>query len=105
MFAIVLSTTARKNTICVPRQRHDKRRIRAMIRTRDLPKSAGQSPTELALGTASVRAGKNPSDGNTAFNHATAQGSRQHFGCPNDTKMSQGQANIHRGTTSLPTRG
>lgn len=72
MFAIVLSTTARKNTICVPLST-TRRRIRAMIRTRDLPKSAGQSPTELALCTASVRAGKNPSDSNTAFNRA-----RQH---------------------------
>jgi hypothetical protein len=75
-----------------------------MIRTRDLPKSVGQSPAELALGTASVRADKNPSDSNTAFNHAPTQGYRQHFGCPNDTKMSQGQAYIHQGTTSLPTQ-
>jgi hypothetical protein len=82
-----------------------RRRIRAMIRTRDLPKSAGQSPAELALGTASVRAGRNPSDRNTAFNHAPTQGYRQHFGCPNDTKMSQGQAYIHQGTSSLPTSG
>ena len=63
-----------------------------MIRTRDLPKSAGQSPAELALCTASVRAGKNPCDSNTAFKHAPTQGYHQHFGCPNDTKMSQGQS-------------
>lgn len=43
----------------------------AMIRTGDLPKSAWQSHAELALGTASVRAGKNPSDSSKAIRPRT----------------------------------
>jgi hypothetical protein len=106
MFNIVLSTTARRNTICVPRWRHDKTAAASNDLYKGPPEVCGaKSHRAITLGTASVRAGKNTSDSNAAFDHAPTQGFRQHFGCPNDTKMSEGQANIHQGTTSLPTRG
>jgi hypothetical protein len=103
--SVVNYNTTRTRSACRHRQ-HDETAYRSNDSYKGPPEVCGaKSRRAIALGTASVRAGKNPSDSSKAFDHAPTQGFRQHFGCPNDKKMSEGQANNHRGTTSLPKRG
>jgi hypothetical protein len=102
----VLSTTARKNTICVPRWQHDKTAYKSNGSYKGPPEVCGaKSHRAIALGTTSVRASKNPSDSNTALDHTPTQGFRQHFGCPKRQKCHKGKQISIKGRLRYPKEG